>query len=127
MNKTRTILLLITLLSALLLALPIHAQVLPNPPNPNANISWPPPGDTISGDFTIRGSANLPNQSNYFIEYQAVPEFNPDLEVNPLEWLPATAPNASAVQDGILGVWDTTLADDGVYALRLTVKPRPSR
>lgn len=124
MNKTRTILLLITLLSALLLALPIHAQVLPNPPNPNANISWPPPVYTISGDFTIRGSANLPNQSNYFIEYQAVPEFNPDLEVNPLEWLPATAPNASAVQDGILGVWDTTLADDGVYALRLTVRVR---
>ncbi len=126
MNRSRNLALLLfsTVLMALLFTLPIYAQTSPTPDNPNANISWPPPVYTVSGDFTIRGSANLPNQSNYFIEYQPVAAFFPDEVIDPNVWLPANAPSASAVQDGILGVWDTTLADDGVYKIRLTVRVR---
>jgi SH3-like domain-containing protein len=116
--------LLVILIAALLFTLPLSAQVSPTPPNPNANISWPPPVYTVSGNFTLRGSANLPNQSNYFIEYQPIVEFSDDQTIDPAIWFPATAPSASAVQDGVLGVWDTTLTDDGVYQLRLTVRVR---
>jgi hypothetical protein len=126
MNRPRNTayLLLSTFLMALLFALPIYAQTSPTPDNPDANISWPPPVYTVSGEFTVRGSANLPNQSNYFIEYQPIAEFFPGEVIDPAVWLPATAPSASAVQEGILGVWDTTLAEDGVYNLRLTVRVR---
>ncbi|MDX2140243.1 MAG: CARDB domain-containing protein [Chloroflexota bacterium] len=113
------------LLTALLFTLPSMAQQTPEVDNPDATITWPPPVYTVSGDFTIRGSANLPNMSNYFIEYRLLPEFDPTLDSNaPEVWIPATTPSASAVVDGVLGVWDTTLTDDGVYALRLTVRVR---
>ncbi len=114
----------VALLVLLTLAAPVFAQEV-GPTNPNATFIWPPPVYVVSGEFTIRGSANLPNMTNYFIEYSQVPEFTPgaDPNIEPI-WFPATLPSSTAVQDGILGVWDTTLTDDGVYALRLTVRVR---
>ena len=114
----------VSLLAALLFALPTLAQQT-LPVNPNANISWPPPAYVVRGEFTIRGSANLPNMSSYFIEYSPLAGFGTSAEVAvPQVFFPATLPSASVVQDGVLGVWDTTLAEDGVYALRLTVRVR---
>lgn len=114
----------VSVVVALLFALPTLAQQT-QPVNPNANISWPPPAYVVRGEFTIRGSANLPNMSNYFIEYSPLPGFGTEAEVaTPTVFFPATLPSASAVQDGVLGVWDTTLAEDGVYSLRLTVRVR---
>jgi hypothetical protein len=116
--------LLIVGLSLLLFTAPALAQTT-GQINPNATISWPPPVYVVSGVFTIRGSANLPNMSNYFIEYSLVPEFDPAAVPNaPVTWFPATLPSSTAVQDGVLGTWDTTVTDDGVYALRLTVRLR---
>jgi hypothetical protein len=90
------------------------------PVNPNANISWPPPVYVLRGEFTVRGSANLPNMSNYFIEFRRL---NDDLSIPDEDalWTPATLPTTAAVQDDVLGVWNTVTAPDGLYELRLSV------
>jgi uncharacterized protein YgiM (DUF1202 family) len=100
-------------------ALPVLAQ---GTVNPNANISWPPPIYVLRGDFEIRGSASLPNMTNYFLEFRPI---NEDLTVpSQSNWFPATVPSRRVVQDGVLGVWDTTVVEDGAYELRLTVNVR---
>lgn len=88
--------------------------------NPNANITWPPPVYVVRGEFQIRGTANLSNMTNYFIEFRPL---NEDLtpQVGGDIWFPAILPSQAAVQDAVLGVWDTTLIQDGIYELRLTV------
>jgi SH3 domain-containing protein/CARDB protein len=114
-----TICLLILGLLALTVTTAAQGTTLTEPPNPNANISWPPPVYVLRGQFTLRGSANLPNMTGYFIEFRAL---NADLtEPIPELWLPATLPNTSAVQDSELGTWDTRGVPDGIYELRLTV------
>ncbi len=111
-------------LTVVLFALPltVSAQaVTPTvAPNPNATISWPPPVYVIRGQFQIRGTANLPNMTNYFIEFRPL---NDDLTPQGGNdvWFPAILPSQAAVQDGVLGTWDTTLVTDGLYQLRLTV------
>jgi hypothetical protein len=119
--KRRTLSVSLLIFTLLALTMTVSAQtVSPTAtPNPNANISWPPPVYVLSGQFTIRGAANLPSMSGYFIEFEAL---NADLSTpTPELWLPATLPNTSAVQDDVLGVWDTTAVPDGIYNLRLTV------
>jgi uncharacterized protein YgiM (DUF1202 family) len=89
--------------------------------DPNANISWPPPVYVLRGEVDIRGSANLPNMRNYFISFRPL---NDDLTPADSEFLPAILPTTRPVQEGILGTWDTTTTDDGLYELRLTVNVR---
>jgi uncharacterized protein YgiM (DUF1202 family) len=90
--------------------------------NPFATISFPPPIYVLRGEFPIRGSANLPNMSNYFIEFRPI---NEDVsEPSTASWAPATVPSRRAIQEDVLGVWDTTSVDDGAYELRLTVNVR---
>ncbi|MCK6577923.1 MAG: SH3 domain-containing protein [Anaerolineae bacterium] len=112
----------IALALTLVLALPAFAQTLPQTgvvADPNANISWPPPVYVLRGQFEVRGTANLPNMSNYFIEFRPL---GSDLQpLTPDDWFPAILPSASAVVDGVLGAWDTRLTPDGLYELRLTV------
>ncbi|PJF29043.1 MAG: hypothetical protein CUN52_10365, partial [Phototrophicales bacterium] len=61
-------------IAVFLLAVSVNAQgITPNPntpPNPNANISFPPPVYFLRGEMQIYGSANLPNMANYFLEYR---------------------------------------------------------
>ncbi len=113
---------LLLLLLILLLALPltVFAQIITPEPNPNASITWPPPVYVVRGEFPVRGTASLPNMTNYFIEFRPL---NPDLTPQSANdvWLPAILPSTFAVQDGVLGTWNTTLVDDGLYELRLTV------
>lgn len=114
------------LLAVLMLTVSVSAQnsTPTPPPNPNANITWPPPVYVVRGQFTVRGSANLPNMTGYFLEYETL---NANLSApTPELWLPATLPNASAVQDGELGVWNTTAVPDGIYNLRLTINVQNS-
>ncbi|MCB9449839.1 MAG: SH3 domain-containing protein [Anaerolineaceae bacterium] len=110
---------------ALVFAFTVSAQQVIDPipdqlVNPNAHISWPPPIYVLRGQFTIRGSANLPSMTSYLIEFRPL---NPDLSVpdETAPWFPAVLPTAAAVQDDILGVWDTATAPDGVYELRMTI------
>lgn len=114
---------LLALLFILALALPmtVFAQATSTEePNPNANVTWPPPVYVLRDEFEIRGTANLPDMTNYFIEFRPL---NDDL--TPQDdgdvWFPAILPSSAAVQDDVMGTWDTTLVDDGLYELRLTV------
>jgi uncharacterized protein YgiM (DUF1202 family) len=117
--------LLIILLVLLLASLAVTAQAqepltTEEPPNPNASISWPPPVYVLRGEFTIRGSANLPNMTNHYVEFRPLAD---DLSIpdEDAAWIPATLPSTAAVQDDVLGVWNTATAPDGLYELRLTV------
>lgn len=133
MHKRHIIVLALLVVSALMTVMPAAAQdaeQLPTPTpapfviseevNPNATISFPPPVYTVRGDFDIRGSANLTNQTNYFIEYR---QLNNDITIpdEELPWFPVILPEASVVLEDVLGTWDTTTVPDGLYELRLTI------
>ncbi|MCU0499531.1 MAG: hypothetical protein MUF87_19450 [Anaerolineae bacterium] len=88
--------------------------------NSDATISFPPPVYVVRGEFEVRGSADVPNMSNYFLEFRPL---NDDLTAqgDDIAWIPATLPNSAPITDGVLGVWNTETAEDGLYELRLTV------
>jgi hypothetical protein len=96
----------------------LHAQT--PAPNPEFNLTFPPPVYVLGGEVSIYGSANLNGQNAYFLEYQPLNEntFAPREGEN-AAWFPATLINRTPVRDGLLGVWDTATAPDGLYALRL--------
>ncbi|MBL8147893.1 MAG: SH3 domain-containing protein, partial [Anaerolineae bacterium] len=118
-------LLLVMLLAA---SLPAFAQVAPTPtPDPNANVVFPPPVYVLRGQTPIIGTANLPNMTNYFIEFRPLTAAAAGAAVGagtptptPV-FFPAVLPSTSAVVDDVLGTWDTTLVPDGLYELRMTV------
>ncbi len=93
--------------------------------NANVNISWPPPVYVLRDSVDVRGTANVPNMSNYFIEFrpmevlEEVPE--EDEEVFEAPWFPVTLPSTSPVQENVLGTWNTRTTPDGLYEMRLTV------
>ncbi len=89
--------------------------------NPDAVITFPPPVYVVRGSVQILGSANVPGQVNYFIEYQPLNDALVPISGQDDTWFPATLPTRATVDDDVLGEWDTTLAPDGIYALRLTV------
>lgn len=109
----------------MLTALPLAAQTNPTPtattvPSPFANISYPPPVYVVHGQFDVRGTANIPQLTNYFIEFR--PLDGDLLSANGQAiFFPAILPNTTSVLNDVLGTWDTTLVPDGVYELRLTV------
>ncbi|MCA9910977.1 MAG: SH3 domain-containing protein [Anaerolineae bacterium] len=105
----------------LLLAVTVQAQPVTTPePNPNATISYPPPVYVVSGQFEVRGTANLAGMTGYILEYRRL---NDDLTEagDDVPWTPATLTQRVPVVDGVLGTWDTTATDDGVYELQLAV------
>ncbi len=98
----------------------VSAQSAPTatpPPNPNANITWPPPVYVVRGLFTVYGTANLPNTSGWFLEERLVDAAIPEDQ----GWTPVTLVSRTPTQNSVLGVWDTTISDDGIYSLRLNV------
>lgn len=123
--RVPVLLLTVSLVSLLLgaLSFPVAAQqTTPNatPVNPNANVSFPPSVYVLRGNVEIHGSANLPNMNSFFLEFRPLA---PDLSIpNPnAPWFPATLPSTQPVQDGVLGVWNTATAPDGLYEMRLTI------
>lgn len=96
------------------------AQPLGEAPNPNANITWPPPIYVLRGEFTVRGTANLPDMTSYFLEFRPL---NADLTpaADNVAWTPAILPARGPVIDNVLGVWNTNVAPDGPYEMRLTI------
>lgn len=109
-----------------ILAVGVNAQgITPNPntpSNPDANISFPPPVYFLRGEMQIYGSANLPNMTNYFLEYRPliIPP-NPDIVLPEIPWGPISLPSNVPVKDGLLGIWNTLTVADGLYEIRLTV------
>ncbi len=111
------VLLLMALLS-ITASVSAQGTLTPTPtPNPDATITWPPPVYVVRGPYTIYGTANLPNMTGWFLEQR---EF--DITVAEDQgWIPVTLPTRTPAQNSVLGVWDTTSVDDGIYSLRLNV------
>lgn len=123
---TRTRWIFILLIAMLVLPLAVSAQIVtPNDDtqiDPNANISFPPPIYTLRGRIQIFGSANLPNMTNYFLEFR--PVVNRPNAINNSAWTPASLPTTTPVSNNVLATWDTTMIADGLYELRLTINVR---
>ncbi|MCA9892066.1 MAG: SH3 domain-containing protein [Anaerolineae bacterium] len=127
--KQRLVLLLILALSSVLLVSAQDSSLIApigEPEDPNIAISFPPPVYVVRDRVEVRGTANLSNMSNYFIEFRplavepAAPAADGSAPVEP-PWFPATLPNTGAVIDNILGEWNTSTAPDGLYEIRLTI------
>lgn len=88
--------------------------------NIDGNIVFPPPIYTLRGEVTIYGTANLPTMTGFFLEFRAL---NPDYTTadESVPWSPITANRAERILNGILGIWDTTLTEDGAYEIRLVI------
>jgi hypothetical protein len=91
----------------------------------DAQIVYPPPVYVLRGTVQVIGTANLAGQITHFLEYR---QLNDDLSIpDPnADWIPATLPNRIPVEDDVLGEWDTTETEDGIYELRLTINVRNS-
>lgn len=120
MHTKKRLLILLFLIAMLSLTFSVSAQTSPTPvPDPSASIAWPPPVYVLRGSFTVYGSINLSNMSSWFLEFRP---YTTDPAVRPDEgWLPVTLPSRTPIQNSILGVWDTRLAEDGIYSLRLNI------
>lgn len=132
-KQIRLLLLVLAVLASLVLS--VNAQEITpregDEINPDANISWPLPVYVLRGAVEIRGSANLPNMTNYFLEFRPLVLLTPEQiaageteERDDAPWFPATLPSVTQVSDGILGTWDTETAPDGVYEMRLVLNVR---
>ncbi|HTX90233.1 MAG TPA: hypothetical protein VMC09_03365 [Anaerolineales bacterium] len=77
------------------------------------SITSPKPGDELQGKITIQGTANIPNFA--FFKYEYAP-------AGAGTWFTIEA-GRTAIQDGNLGIWDTSASDipPGDYQLRLVV------
>lgn len=120
MRRTFGVLLLIPLL--LLTAAFQNVDNTPTPEfNPDANISFPPAVYTLRGEnFPIHGTANVDSMANFFLEVRMLNDDLTPLDTEVL-WLPITMPSNAPVVEDELGVWDTSLLEDGLYELRLVV------
>lgn len=74
----------------------------------------PIPGNVVSNNVQVLGSAIHPN----FVQYQL--EYGPEPNPNNL-WYTIGAPRQTTVLNGVLGIWSTNTIPDGTYQLRLRV------
>ena len=86
--------------------------------NENATIIEPISGESVQGQITLRGTANIPGFAFYKMEYH-------DLQPEST-WLAISASNIAVCEVGCaeqdqLGVWDTSLVRPGQYAVQLVV------
>jgi hypothetical protein len=85
--------------------------------NPNATITNPNDGDSVSGVIAILGTANIENFAFYKLEYRRL---SPDIE-----WIPVSAGTQRVCElcdiTEELGTWNTGLVIPGDYAFRLVV------
>jgi hypothetical protein len=80
--------------------------------NPQATLTRPADGETLSGVVEIRGTANIPNFGFYRYEYRGLTAGS--------AWRAIGAGDETKI-DERLGEWDTTLVLPGDYAFRLVV------
>ncbi len=119
MKKRLIFALLVTLIASVVAV--TYAQTDDANDNPNAVITSPPVVSVLSGIVPIEGTANVPEQTGYFIQYREL-----DTNLDPVGgenalWSPATTLVRSAVVEGVLGQWDTSVVPDGLYQLQLVV------
>lgn len=82
-------------------------------------ILWPPPVTEVWGTGDVIGTASVPGMAYYYLEYLPL---NADLSLpQNAPWLPVTIAISQPVINGTLATLDTTIVEDGLYALRLVV------
>jgi YbbR domain-containing protein len=86
-------------------------QIPPKCPNPKARITYPTVNAILIGKVEILGSANIEGFDYYKFEFK---------REGALEWS-FLERFEEPVEDGVLGVWDTSLLQSGVYLFRLVV------
>ena len=89
--------------------------------DPLVHISFPPPVYVVRDIVDIRGTANLPELRNLYIEFRELDLGMPSMEGQEPQWFPATLPRIAAVVDDLLGTWNTVSLPDGLYELRLMI------
>lgn len=89
--------------------------------DPLANISFPPPVYVVRDSVDIRGTANLTDLRNFYIEFRELDLSAMDMEDEVEQWFPATLPRIAAVIDDVLGTWNTSSLPDGLYELQLMI------
>ncbi len=93
--------------------LPPTQVVLASTPLPVSIVILSPiPGNVVAGNVQVLGAAIHPQFLQYHLEY------GPDPNTGNL-WFPATGTIQNPVLNGLLGIWNTTAVQDGVYQLRL--------
>lgn len=118
MTPIRYTLSLIYITFMLLLTTTIPINQLDSTPVPTSTIIVAPEtGSVVSGLVQVLGSAMHPQFLNYQLEYG--PEPNPNNF-----WIPASGIVESPVPNGLLGIWDTATAQDGIHQLRLRMTLR---
>jgi hypothetical protein len=76
-------------------------------------IDLPHPGDALQGIVEVRGSTKVANFQSAELSFQY-------MEAESDTWY-LIQQNREAVEDGLLGTWDTTTIADGTYRLRILV------
>jgi PKD repeat protein len=93
--------------------LPPTQVVLASTPLPVSIVILSPiPGNVVAGNVQVLGAAIHPQFLQYHLEY------GPDPNPGNL-WFPATGAIQNPVLNGLLGIWNTTAVQDGLYQLRL--------
>lgn len=82
-------------------------------PDPRAAITSPGVNEVLTGSFDVLGTAEHENFNYYKLEYAQ--------GVDPNTQFAYLTDVHSPVVDGVLGTFDTTAVDNGLYMLRLTV------
>jgi hypothetical protein len=93
---------------------------------PGVSLTFPPPVYVVGGTVDLVGTVQVTNLVNYFVAYRPLNDDFTPRDGEDTAWFPATLPSRAPVQNGLIGLWDTTTAPDGLYALRLTVNVEPS-
>lgn len=107
---------LIVLLGAVALAQAAHAGPSPQQEGESlAIITEPQDNDVLTGSALIYGTAAGADFRFYQLEYI------PDPAPSDTPWVSIQPPVAQQVNNGVLGLWDTTALADGRYLLRLRV------
>ena len=94
----------------------------PEMANAVAYISFPPPVYVVRDSVDIRGTVNWDIMRNFFIEFRPLDlGMMTDEEEDDRQWFPASLPRIEAVEDDVLGAWNTATLPDGLYEIRLTI------
>jgi len=101
-----------------------EAQGKPQPPTdictihtraPRVELTQPVAGSFVQGVVPVHGSARIDDLDHYELQY--------GIGDNPLGWGTVAWQN-TALEDGVLGAWDTSTQKNGLYSLRVVVFDR---
>lgn len=114
-----------SLVSAILLLITAGATAqvtTPTPPDdPNAQITFPPVVSVLSGTVEIEGTANIDDQSGYFLQYRELDDNLEPVGGQDALYSPVSVQVRERIVDDLLAQWDTTTVDDGIYEVQLVV------